>query len=337
MATKQERQVFVDALRLIAAVQMIQGHAVSAVLAPSYKSGWLFDAWSFARGLTSVMFLFSAGYAFAWIDAREETGRRVRRALTLIALGYLMHAPFAIVLGAPREAALQSAVVVDVLQCIGVSLLSLEGLRHWWPRQWLRVAFTSTAALAVFGLAPLTAAISVEGGLRPLANYVTAQGGSLFPLVPWLGYVYAGYSLGAFARRRPTQTPRLLAAASAASFALGAAWLRAGPAVPRSLSPGYGVVKLACVLALAALLAWWLRGRRLPGLLSRLSRETLFLYLSHVVILYADRIGLQERWRGQGSPWFGVWLALVLMVGCSAAALAWRGLREGGTKAPPER
>src|ERR1700754_131712 len=99
MAIRRERLVFLDVLRLIAAVQMIQGHAVSAVLAPEYRHGVLFGLWSFARGLTSVIFLFSAGYSFALTSKRNW-----RRPLELVALGYLMHAPFAILLGAPREA-----------------------------------------------------------------------------------------------------------------------------------------------------------------------------------------------------------------------------------------
>ena len=43
------RRVFLDVLRLIAAVQMIQGHAIDAVLAPAYRAGLGYQAWS-SRG-----------------------------------------------------------------------------------------------------------------------------------------------------------------------------------------------------------------------------------------------------------------------------------------------
>jgi uncharacterized membrane protein len=331
MAAKRERLVFIDALRLIAAVQMIQGHAVSAVLAPEYESGPVFAAWSFARGLTSVMFLFAAGYSLAL--AGGSGGKRVRRALQLIALGYLMHAPFAILLGAPREATLQAALAVDVLQCIGVSLLSLEWIGARWPdRPTPRAALAFGVLLGAFVLAPMTGRIEADGPLRALANYVTLRGGSLFPLLPWLGYVHAGFLLGTLARFG--QVGRGLAIASVASVSIGLVSLSLERPRPHALSPGYCFVKLACVLLLAAVLAWTVRS--LPRLLARLSRETLFLYLSHVVILYADQVGLASRWRGRSSPWFGLGLALALLVACSAGALAWRSLRAGGTKAPLE-
>jgi uncharacterized membrane protein len=325
MATKRERLVFLDLLRLIAAVQMIQGHAVSAVLAPEYRHGVLFEVWSFARGLTSVIFLFTAGYSFALASRRTEgraSNRQTwRRALQLIALGYLMHAPFAILLGAPREATLQAALRVDVLQCIGVSLLALEGIARL--RRESDLAFAGM--MAAFILAP--ASDSLAGG--PIANYVTTRGGSLFPLVPWLGYVFAGFLLGSYADRN---VARRLVVAGAASASIAAIALSMERDQPRALSPGYCFVKLACVLLLAAALAQVVR--TLPPLLARVSRETLFLYLSHVVILYADQVGLEPRLRDRHSPWFGIALAIALMVVCSAGALAWRRVRTGGTKAP---
>jgi hypothetical protein len=315
MASKRARLVFLDVLRLLAAVQMIQGHAVSAVLAPQYRHGALFELWSFARGLTSVIFLFAAGYSFA-LGKRQSW----RRALQLIALGYLMHAPFAILLGAPREATLQAALRVDVLQCIGVSLLSLHGIARLGRAPELAFA----GMVAAFVLAPVTNALA--GG--PVANYFTTEGGSLFPLVPWLGYVFAGFLMGSFSEQN---VARRLAVAAAASASLAIAAMSMERDRPPALSPGYCFVKLACVLLLAAALAWTVR--TLPPLLARLSRETLFLYLSHVVILYADQVGLEPRLRERHSPWFGIALALGLMVVCSAGALAWRRLRAGGTKA----
>ncbi len=312
MATKRERLVFLDVLRLIAAAQMIQGHAIAAVLAPAFQRGTLYAAWTFARGWTSVMFMFAAGYSCALAERSEAAERRraTRRPLQLIALGYLMHAPFAILLGAPREATLRSAVVVDVLQCIGVSLLLL-GIR-WGDALWRSVFFLGLACLCL-AVGPLR--IPVDGW-RPLANFFTSQGGSLFPLIPWFGFVAAGYGLGVLGRRQPAMVPLQLLVAAVCAFAFLA----------------QPFVKLGCVLLIAAGLAWQVR--TLPPLLLRLSRETLFLYVSHVVILYADQVGLQARWGGRLSPWFGVGLAVVLMLVCGAGSLAWRGLRAGGRKLP---
>jgi hypothetical protein len=100
------------------------------------------------------------------------------------------------------------------------------------------------------------------------------------------------------------------------------------PAVPRALAPGYSLIKLGCVLLLAALLARALRNvKRLPTPCSELASATLFLYVSHVLILYADQVGLAHLLGAAHSPLFAIMLALVLLVLCSAFALVLRSLR----------
>src|SRR5688572_6443365 len=122
--TSPKRVVFVDALRIFAAVQMIQGHTIDALLAPVYRSGAIFDGWTFSRGLTSTTFLFAAGLSFVLASAGAKDPqlarrRRVRRGLELIVIGYLMHAPVGILFGSEPSAAMAEALSVDVLQCIG--------------------------------------------------------------------------------------------------------------------------------------------------------------------------------------------------------------------------
>jgi hypothetical protein len=318
------RLVFLDVLRLIAAVQMIQGHSIDALLAAEFRRGGAYQTWLFLRGLTSVIFLVTAGLAFVLAEARgglPARARRARRALSLIAIGYLMHAPFSVLFGTRWDVALGGAGVVDVLQCIGVSLLVLELLTLRVERLWLRVALSLGLAVACFLLAPLSRELEASGLARGLANYVTVRYGSLFPLVPWSGYVFAGFGLGQLALRTQASGPRVLAAAALAAAAIAAVGLRLGPSLPHAVSPAYCMLKLACVLGLSALLMAWLAGRRLPALLTRLASATLFLYVSHVVILYADHVGLASQLGGRHDPIAGAMLALVLTAVCSAGAL----------------
>lgn len=326
------RLVFIDVLRLIAAVQMIQGHSVASVLAPSYRHGAWFSGWTFARGLTSVIFLVTAGLSFCLAEGRgpDPASRkaRVRRALGLVALGYLMHAPLGIALGAPVAQTLRAALQVDVLQCIGVSLLSLELLTFTVAGAMPRAVIAAGAGLAALFAAPLTWSLVFSDRWSWLGNYVSGQAGSLFPLLPWFGYVGCGFALGSLLLPTPRRLVPGLSLAGATTLLLGLGLLSSYTDVTRGVSPAYSLVKLGCVLLLAALLAHLLRHvARLPGLLARLAGETLFLYLSHVVILYADQVGLESRLRDGHSPLFGVLLALGLLVSCSAAALGLRSLR----------
>lgn len=328
--TSAPRLVFLDVLRLIAAAQMIQGHSVAAVLAPDYAHGLGHTVWTFARGLTSVLFLTTAGFAFVLAEQRAHHRvarvRRCRRALRLVAIGYAMHAPLGMLFGV-GERELGSALVVDVLQCIGVSLLALELLTFAVTNVKVRCALALLSSLACFGLAPLSRELTLEGPLAlALGQYLTARYGSLFPLVPWAGYVFAGFFLASVPHRLETQ-PTWLASAGAVCLALGLALLGFGPALPLALSPGYALVKLGTVALLAGLLArLCARVTALPSLCARLASETLFLYVSHVVILYADGVGLEHRLGHAHGPWFGLALALLLGVACSAGALGFRAL-----------
>ena len=65
------RVIFIDLARAVAVFLMIQGHTVSALLAPEYRAGRLFDVWVFQRGLTSCLFLLLSGFAFSIATSRH--------------------------------------------------------------------------------------------------------------------------------------------------------------------------------------------------------------------------------------------------------------------------
>lgn len=333
-----ERVVFLDALRLVAAVQMVQGHTLDALLDVHTRGGPGFALWTFTRGLTSSAFLLAAGLSFAVVGAdrsRFEAARahRLRRALMLVGLGYLMHAPFGLLLGQSTQSALAELGIVDVLQCIGVGLLCLELLSITVQSSSLRAALTLCVCAVFFAAAPALNAVEPMGWARPLLHYLSARGGSVFPLSPWLGFLFAGYGVGVLVlpdglRTSRARQARGLSIASAAVLGLAALSALAVGSNDLRLGFTFLVLKLGLVLAVSALLAWLLfRVSRLPSLLTRLAAETLFLYVSHVVILYAAGVGLKSR-VGPSLPLPAALLvALCLMIGCSAGALGYRRLR----------
>lgn len=299
------RVVFVDLLRLVASFQMVQGHTLDAVLAEAHRSGPVFDAWTWTRGLTSVAFLFAAGVSFhlatlvrldRHLAAPGAPRRRFERGLLLVALGYLMHAPF-VALGAESgvaAAALRGMWIVDVLQCIGVTLIVLEALTLWLRDRTRLLWAVSLLGVGAVALAPLAGSLRPEGVLAPVLHYLSPRAGSIFPLLPWSGYMLLGVAAGAAvapdggASSRPAAAARLCGL-GAAALLLGWGLGHAGTAAPQSA----GIVKLGAVLLLTALLAGLAMAvRRLPRVLETLAGETLVLYVSHVVVLYAGGIGL---------------------------------------------
>jgi hypothetical protein len=327
--TSPKRVVFVDALRVFAAIQMVQGHTIDALLAPAYRSGVGFEAWTFIRGLTSVTFLFAAGlsYVLATSQSRDPqagTRRRLRRGVQLIVIGYLMHAPVAILFGSDAHATWQEALSVDVLQCIGVSLLMLEAIQHVFAGQGQRMFAALTISVALLALAVPCARLVPHGSTFALTSYLSVRGGSLFPLVPFSGIVLFGMVAGliAFGDGGPWAASRL---GLLGFMTILGALLGSVLPVDARVAPGQLLLKLGLVVLFSAFLALvFRRVRRLWGWLSLIARETLFLYVSHVWLLYAAHVGVRARFGSTLSPGQALVVAVILFVLCMAGALGYR-------------
>ena len=315
--------MFVDLLRLWASVQMVQGHTLDALLAEAHRSGPIFEAWTWSRGLTSVAFLFAAGLSFhlatltrldAHLGQPGGVRRRLERGVLLIALGYAMHVP--------------DGPIVDVLQCIGLTLIALEGLALASRSARHVLVAAALIAIALAAVAPAAHALVPSGIAAPLAHWVSPRGGSIFPIVPWAAYMLAGVVCGAIVLPDGARTPRWSSVRRLA--ALGAVTTTVALVASHTgLAGASWMVKLGAVMLACAVLAAAAIGvRRLPRLLETLAGETLALYLSHVVVLYAAGIGLAHV-VGRTVPLVpAIGLAALAVVLTSVFGLAWnRGKR----------
>jgi uncharacterized membrane protein len=260
----------------------------------------LHAAWLALRGLTSVAFLLVAGFAFQLATLRDlerhrsdrgAVARRYRRAGMLVLLGYALHFDFfGAVSGSGLRAALDGALIVDVLQCIGVSLALLETLALLLPtRRAVELACCALGAL-LLALSPWFAALDPRGPLLPLLQYLTPRGGSLFPLLPWAAHVLLGAGLGSLllgARSADARGVRLLLTA-AALLGLSILVDQLGVHLPAD-----HLRRAGCVLGAAALLTRLeRRAANWPAWTRRLAGETLFLYAFHVLLVYGQGVGL---------------------------------------------
>ncbi len=338
--TSKKRVVFVDLLRLLATFQMVQGHSIDAVLDAGLRSGDAFGAWSWTRGLTSVAFLFAAGVSFhlatlsrfeAHRSSPEAIRRRIKRGLLLVAIGYLLHNPFGALLGGQWGPALAHAAIVDVLQCIGLSILILEGLTLWLgtPRQ-VVVASGVLAAGAVLAW-PLTEGVSPTGASAWLTNYVTHAGGSIFPLFPWAGYLFAGVVVGAIA----CPEGRLERRGVVGLFAFGLSVMAASRAVAlipygaEMPDPGPGLFKLSVIILLSAGLALLTFSRgALPRVWTVLAGETLVIYVVHIALLYGDGYGLADVVGAEASLASSLLVAVGMVLFSAAVGLGWHRMKE---------
>jgi len=328
----RRRAVFVDLLRLIASFQMIQGHTVDALLQDGLRQGAVFATWSYVRGLTSVSFLFAAGLSFHLatlldLDAHRASAGAVRyrlgRGAWLIVLGYLMHLPVGARSGAE---ALRIGGIVDVLQCIGLTLLLLEGLGLA-LRDARHVTWAAGAlGLLSFALWPLTEPLGQSPGLS--SNWVSHASGSIFPVVPWAGHMLLGTALAGLALPRgastsTTRTTLVLGGAGVLFTLLGVLGYREElPALAR-------LTNLGLVSLLSALLVLGSRRvARLPKRLELLAGETLFLYVFHVVLLYGAYVGLGALVGHRLELAHGLLAVVVLSALSVGLAFAWHAAKQ---------
>ena len=185
-----------DWLRGIAVLVMIQTHAL-ALLLPVLRQGSFFVTLQWIDGLVAPAFILAAGFSMALTQVRAAAtpgGRGARLRKTLRRLGeVLLVATLVNWMWFPIFREPRWIFRVDILQCIGLSLLlALPFLFLLAPHpRALRLVSLGLAAL-VFGVSPLA-----EGVRGPLAALLNGSSGAVFPLLPWAGYVYLGAALGA--------------------------------------------------------------------------------------------------------------------------------------------
>jgi uncharacterized membrane protein len=338
--TQLRRAIGIDLLRLIAALQMISGHTVDALIAPEHRVGAAWATYTSIRGLTAVAFLFAAGASFAMVARGSPNRRRARvgRTVELIVISYVLHPPVALFSSddAARLASLRELFAVDVLACIGVSLLALELLARV-PARWFALASAIVSLVFLLG-APLVEPIDPSGAAAPLLDYFTKRGGSLFPLFPFAGFAFAGAAISELARPREdrARSAKVFAAFAIAVGVAAAAWNAASSAPPPDAFyawPAASFARLAIVASLTcALTLATLRVEQLPEWATKLAGETLFLYVSHLLALYVAGIGL-VHWIGASlSVEAAAAAAVTMVIACCAAALGWnrwRAIRQG--------
>lgn len=335
---------------------MVQGHTANALLDPRHGGGLLSDGWVFLRGLTSCMFLLLSGFSFSlatdrhW-DEYRSPGRRVvhrfGRYLLLLVLGYGMRFPSRTLSGlstaTPEQ--WQTFAVVDILQLVAVALALLQ-VATWLAGTRVRLMWwTLCAAAAVVVAAPFSwhASWSAAAPLF-LRAYLTAETGSLFPALPWAAYVFLGAGLGLWYVRqdeavRTTAGVRTFLRLGGAMILAGVLlhqlpWAPFGDVYFWTISPNLFLVKAGSVLvAVAGAIRLTRQLTRLPRVLTALSRESLLVYLGHVMLLYGSvwTVGLAQSLGPRYGPAATVgWIAaLVLLV--SIAAWTWHECKRHAT------
>jgi uncharacterized membrane protein len=190
------RLYFIDAVRAFAILMMLQGHFIDTLIDPIYRdpTNTIYAIWSYFRGITAPVFFTISGLVFTYLllraYAKGNDKPRVRkgliRGLVLLAIGYSLRVNL---LSWYYGHFSTYFLVVDVLQCIGLSLIILVALHVLFKGH----SYLFSIALFAFGCVcfisePLYRNLEITNLPLIVANYMTKINGSVFTILPWFGY-----------------------------------------------------------------------------------------------------------------------------------------------------
>ncbi len=351
---KAERLPFLDRLRGLAAVVMLEVHVLNALLFSGRRAGRFFATINFLNGLVAPAFLFCAGFALAISLRRSWGGHRwnglllasLRRGAYLLAVGYGLHGSSFLWHGFFYPRAWAEFWQADILQVIAISLTFLSLLAFALRRPG-RFAFASLLAGAlVLLLTPYARALSTSGWPAWARPYFSDGVITEFPLLPWAAFAILGAAVGV----RPSAHwgKKLVAAAGAAGVAAGVMFVLSPrilpPHSPWSAGPPYMLARFAVVCLLGALLsigagasAGGERGpvrRFVDRVLLRFSRHSLLIYVVHIPLVYGGygfsmraSIGTRQGYLGCGMWFVALAAAMYLLAATVDAIKAYRAKR----------
>lgn len=338
-----KRLYFIDAMRAWAILMMLQGHFIDGLLDPAFRDpgNTVFATWKYFRGITAPVFFTVSGFIFTFLLIRvprqgldnPRIRKGVHRGLQLIAIGYLLRTNF---LGLLKGVIYPSFYLVDVLHCIGMALLLIIGiymLAERFGKNILPLLLLLTG-VGLFLFEPVYKTWDYSALPQLLANYFTKANGSVFTVVPWVGYAaIGGFLATAFHRYRES---RYLYLKSIALTLLAGtlllwqsspffSWLGQQTGIQLFadiVSNNYLFIRLGDVMLVFSVFIL-LRSLMNQPVFLRIGQNTLSIYVIHFIILYGSftGLGLYRFLHHTLAPAIAIPGALLFMVACTWLAL----------------
>jgi len=204
----KERLHFLDALRAFAILLMLEGHFIDSLLAVEFRdpNNVFFSVWLYMRGITAPVFFTITGTVFAYLLIRWQGKilenprilKGLRRGGYLILVGYLLRFNiFTLWKGLTSFTFPKYFLVVDVLHCIGLSIIGIIGLYvlTYGRSRFLFQVLAVGLGVTIFMFERNYFDLTFEGWPLFLRNYLVKEN-SVFTIIPWIGYAFLGAYLG---------------------------------------------------------------------------------------------------------------------------------------------
>lgn len=314
---------------------MLQGHFVDTLLNPLYRddSYLAYTIWSYFRGITAPTFFTISGLVVLYLmlkaNEKGDDSVRVKKGITrgfmLIGIGYALRIPFLSWLQGSFDTYF---LVIDVLQCIGLSLLLLIGL-YFIARKnsYALSVILLTICCVIFVCEPLYRNLALPNVPLFFSNYVSKANGSIFTIIPWFGYVaFGGFLATIFFRS--SQSKRFKQVTVATFWVLGIGlllfstdalhfiyYLTRIQLFEDAANYNYLFLRLGNVFLYFGFF-YMLERFMKQSIVTKIGEKTLNIYIVHFIIIYGSftGIGLKHFWYKSLEPWEAVFGAIIFMI-----------------------
>jgi uncharacterized membrane protein len=305
MKSPSQRLAYLDWMRGLAAVTMLQGHVFHSFMRDDLRKSGPYLTSQFVGGMPPAVFLFLLGVTFAFqMDSQERkgvlpTGRflaAVKRAGLMFALAFAFRFQMWIV--SIDKSPWTDLLRVDVLNTMGFALFWLSSMALFRTAE--RIRYCAALGASIAALAPLVSALNWSG-VSPLVKHYLAPDSFYFGFFPWAAFVAFGMSAGSLLRsveRQQTGPVMQWLAIGGASLAFGS-WLLSNSSLslyPNSEfwvnSPLLIFIKLGVLMMLLAFSWVWNLGQPEGqwSLIRQFGVTSLLVYWVHVELVYGKSL-----------------------------------------------
>jgi len=319
------RRQYLDWLRGIAVLIMIEAHTIDSWTRVADRTGPLYAWGLIIGGFGAPMFLLLAGIALALaarsrlrtgLTSSEVAARAQRRGWQIFGLAFLFRLQSWLISGGVLS---QVLLKVDILNIMGPSMIAAAWLWRIGRSDRARALLFVVVTIAAAMLTPMIRESVVLGALPdPIEWYLRpSPGRTTFTLFPWAGFLLAGVAIGLWVDR--AQTPEVEQRVTIQLGLIGVTVAMAGyfasllPPIYRETSfwtssPTFFFFRLGILVALLPVGYVWTRAWRGWSPVQEFGVASLFVYWVHVEMVYGVPSAAIHR-RLDLAEWAVAWIA----------------------------